>query len=94
MTVDVASPGARATVDGRDYVFCSQVCADRFTADPSEVLTVSEPAEVTDPVCGMSIDPATAAAHLAHDGHDVAFCSLGCRDRFAADPSAFTSTVR
>ena len=94
MTVEVASPGARATVDGTDYVFCSQGCADRFTADPSQFLAASEPAEVTDPVCGMSIDPTTAAAHLSHEGHDVAFCSLGCRDRFAADPSAFTSTAR
>ena len=42
----------------------------------------------------MSIDPATAAAHLTHDGHDVAFCSLGCRDRFVAGPSAFTSKAR
>ena len=93
MTVDVAGPGAHATVDGRDYVFCSQGCADRFTADPSAFLTPPEPTEVVDPVCGMSIDPATAATHLTHDGHDVAFCSLGCRDRFVADPAAFTSKV-
>ena len=67
-----------------------QGCADRFVADPSAFLAATE---VVDPVCGMTIDPATAAAHLTHDGHDVAFCSLGCRDRFAADPTAFTSTV-
>jgi YHS domain-containing protein/uncharacterized membrane protein YraQ (UPF0718 family) len=93
MTVEVASPGARATVDGRDYIFCMQGCAVRFAADPAAFLTVPEPTEVTDPVCGMSIDPATAAAHVTHDGHDVAFCSLGCRDRFVADPAAFTSKV-
>jgi YHS domain-containing protein/uncharacterized membrane protein YraQ (UPF0718 family) len=94
MTVDVASPGARATVYSRGYVFCMQGCADRFVADPAAFLTAaSSPGEVTDPVCGMSIDPTAAPAHVTHDGHDVAFCSLECRDRFVADPAAFTSKV-
>jgi YHS domain-containing protein/uncharacterized membrane protein YraQ (UPF0718 family) len=93
MCVDVASPGARANVDGRDYVFCMQGCADRFTADPSAFLAALEATQVTDPVCGMTIDLATAAARVAHEGREVAFCSLGCRDRFAADPSAFTSQM-
>jgi YHS domain-containing protein len=35
MTVNVTHPGARAVVDGHDYVFCMQGCADRFASDPT-----------------------------------------------------------
>jgi uncharacterized membrane protein YraQ (UPF0718 family)/YHS domain-containing protein len=34
MTVDPEQPGARATVAGREHVFCGQGCADAFSADP------------------------------------------------------------
>jgi P-type Cu+ transporter len=43
---------------------------------------------VRDPVCGMGVDPAHAAATLTHDGQTYHFCSTGCRDRFAAEPGA------
>jgi P-type Cu+ transporter len=46
--------------------------------------TVLPPAR--DPICGMDVDPARAAATLTHDGQAYHFCSTGCRDRFAADP--------
>ena len=39
-----------------------------------------------DPVCGMTVSPDHAAAHLLHEGTDVWFCSPGCADAFAADP--------
>ena len=42
-----------------------------------------------DPVCGMQVDPATAAASLEHDGTRYFFCSEGCRDTFEADPGSF-----
>ncbi|MGA2123571.1 MAG: permease [Acidimicrobiales bacterium] len=37
-----------------------------------------------DPVCGMSVERASAPAHLAHGAETVYFCSLGCRDKFLA----------
>lgn len=46
---------------------------------------------VIDPVCRMSIDPATAAASLEYEGTMQYFCSLGCRDRFSLDPRAYVS---
>jgi Cu+-exporting ATPase len=42
-----------------------------------------------DPVCGMSVDPATTPHRAAHDGEDHVFCSAGCRSRFVADPDRF-----
>lgn len=42
MTVDVAEPGARATVGGRDYVFCGQGCADAFVSNPAAFVSGAE----------------------------------------------------
>jgi len=44
---------------------------------------------VTDPVCGMNINPATAAASREHDGATLYFCSTGCADTFDADPHRY-----
>jgi len=44
---------------------------------------------VTDPVCGMRIDPPTAAAHREHDGTAFSFCSTGCASTFDADPHRY-----
>ncbi|MFG1710984.1 YHS domain-containing protein [Nonomuraea sp. M3C6] len=43
-----------------------------------------EPHTVTDPVCGVDVDPATAAASAERDGVTYWFCSTGCRDTFLA----------
>jgi Cu+-exporting ATPase len=50
-----------------------------------------EAGTAVDPVCGMTVDPATAAAHRSHDGVDHYFCGTGCADAFDADPARFTS---
>ena len=46
-------------------------------------------APVIDPVCGMTVDPATTAHHAEYDGSDFYFCSAGCRTKFVADPSRY-----
>ncbi|EQD72116.1 YHS domain-containing protein, partial [mine drainage metagenome] len=42
-----------------------------------------------DPVCQMSVDPATAADHRVYEGHDVWFCNVACAQRFDENPSAY-----
>jgi Cu+-exporting ATPase len=37
---------------------------------------------VLDPVCGMTVNPDTAAAHVERDGQTYYFCSKGCAERF------------
>ncbi|MDO9473021.1 MAG: YHS domain-containing protein, partial [Caulobacter sp.] len=49
---------------------------------------------MTDPVCGMSVDPATTPHHAAHDGEAFHFCSAGCRTKFTADPEKYLSRDR
>lgn len=45
---------------------------------------------VKDPVCGMTVDPATALS-ASHEGEEFFFCSEHCRDAFTADPGAHLS---
>jgi len=47
--------------------------------------------KVTDPVCGMSVDPARAAASVEHEGRTYYFCSKGCAATFTADPRHYAS---
>ncbi|WP_262696073.1 heavy metal translocating P-type ATPase [Kordiimonas aquimaris] len=47
---------------------------------------------VRDPVCGMLVDPETAANHLHHDGKDFFFCSIGCEAKFTIAPSQFVKS--
>ena len=44
---------------------------------------------VTDPVCGMKVDPAKSPHHAEHAGRPYHFCSARCRTRFEADPEPF-----
>jgi Cu+-exporting ATPase len=49
---------------------------------------------VKDPVCGMSVDPATTPHRATHEGHDHFFCSAGCRTKFVADPARYLDPAR
>ena len=44
---------------------------------------------VTDPVCGMTVDPTRTAHHVEHDGAAFHFCGAGCRAKFVADPAHY-----
>lgn len=42
-----------------------------------------------DPVCGMTVDPEKAAAHVEHDGEMFYFCARGCAQKFSAHPEQY-----
>src|ERR1700675_1931191 len=42
-----------------------------------------------DPVCGMTVDPAKAAAHVEHKGEAYYFCAKGCAQKFSAKPEKY-----
>ncbi len=42
-----------------------------------------------DPVCGMTVTKAKAAASFDYKGTTYYFCSTGCRDKFAKDPEPY-----
>jgi len=53
----------------------------------------STPGVVTDPVCGMSVDPATTPHVATHAGAHHYFCSAGCLAKFNAEPARYTSVA-
>lgn len=42
--------------------------------------------EAVDPVCGMTVDVATARHRAVHGGRTYYFCNVRCRERFEAEP--------
>jgi YHS domain-containing protein len=46
---------------------------------------------VQDPVCGMMVDPDTAAARVTHESREFFFCSDECRRAFQADPEVYAA---
>ncbi|MBL8170149.1 MAG: YHS domain-containing protein, partial [Acidobacteria bacterium] len=42
-----------------------------------------------DPVCGMTVDPATAAGTFEHNGKTYYFCNPHCQHKFSADPETY-----
>ena len=102
MQVRTSDAPATSVHSGRTYYFCSDHCRERFDADPDsfsrgslsattdvDQMVASDATSAVDPVCGMSVDPASAAAHRVHDGMDVWFCNTGCAERFDADPTRY-----
>ena len=55
--------------------------------NPESDHTVSAPAK--DPVCGMTVDPATAKHRWDHQGKTYVFCCNGCLEKFKADPEGY-----
>jgi len=86
--------------------FCSDRCRDRFVANPDRFVT-AQPAmtdqpesrrpsmsEQIDPICGMTVEPETAAAKREYAGKTYYFCGPGCAKAFDLKPEAFADTTR
>ena len=48
---------------------------------------------VKDPVCGMEIDPATAAGSSEYEGVTYYFCAEACKTAFDAEPSKYVGAA-
>ena len=74
--------GARASGTGNQTI----VDVQRFETEKEEDM-----ATVKDVVCGMDIDPNTAAAQMEYQGKIYHFCSSACHDKFMAEPQKYAS---
>lgn len=99
MTVSPGAAGGELEFKGRKYYFCSKGCLETFKrqkeiADapvaqtdklhsPEEMSEDKSGAEI-DPICGMTVNPATAAGSFRHAGKTYYFCSAGCLQKFIA----------
>src|SRR4030095_16004734 len=91
MTVDPRSAAGKHEHNGQTYYFCSQHCVTKFRENPErydrpaasgESSGVEQPSakdeRVTDPVCGMTVDPKSATGKHEHNGQTYYFCSQHC----------------
>jgi hypothetical protein len=105
MQVRVADAPAHAFHDGRTFHFCSDRCREKFERDPDSYPRNgghSEPTQnedqnrkqpAVDPVCGMMVDPASAADHRAFNGDNFWFCGKRCVQQFDQNPSRFAHSA-
>jgi len=84
--------------DGQTFYFCSESCTEKFKADPAsyacpkpvaKASPAAIPKPITDPVCGMQVNPVTAAGMVEHGGTRYFFCSQGCVSKFQANPGKY-----
>jgi P-type Cu+ transporter len=47
-----------------------------------------------DPVCGMTVDPATTPHRTEHEGQTHYFCAAGCKQKFIAHPAMYLQDHR
>jgi YHS domain-containing protein len=47
-----------------------------------------------DPVCGMDVEIARAAANADHESHTYYFCSLQCKEDFERQPDRYIPKER
>jgi YHS domain-containing protein len=59
----------------------------------SERRRAKELAVEIDPVCGMTVEPSTAAASFVHEGKTYYFCNQGCLTKFRANPDKYLKTT-
>jgi xanthine dehydrogenase accessory factor len=62
-------------------------------APASRKLTVAEPTEALDPVCGMTVTADASGRPLDHDGVTYYFCCAGCRRTFEENPDPYVKAV-
>jgi Cu+-exporting ATPase len=103
MAVDPVQPRGKAEYEGQTYYFCSPGCMHKFVSSPAEFLLAgqesmqSPPPQLSprkgdkDPVCGMTVDPLTAASSIRHEDKLYHFCCRGCAEKFKTDPAKYLS---
>ena len=102
MSVDPQNAAADHQHKGKIYYFCSRHCLNRFSANPESFLKSQTPAfvedvnshaakaqSVTDPVCGMAINPESAAAKHEYNGRTYSFCGAHCLAKFRENPEKY-----
>jgi xanthine dehydrogenase accessory factor len=63
--------------------------AGELVKSGTQVKSPPEIAEAVDPVCGMTVDVASARNKVDHDGTTYYFCAPGCARAFKKDPADF-----
>lgn len=92
MTVQIAGAEHQTEYNGQTYYFCCAGCQEAFEQNPAQYLTQPVPSgEAIDPVCGMTVDIATAKYMSEYQGQLYYFCAPGCKLSFDRTPEKYMS---
>ena len=69
------------------------VTARRKRGSKPVAVEISPVTFVTDPVCGMTVDPLTSTHRATHDDKTYWFCSAGCQAEFEKTPERFLRPI-
>ena len=62
--------------------------------EPKRVGFMEKKHLVTDPVCGMKIEPETAYSKIEYEGRVAYFCSKHCEEEFKKNPKKHLSKMK
>ena len=104
MTVNKATAAARFEHNGETVYFCCPNCLKQFqkkiSGEPqSDFVQIggikkaerksNADKQFTDPICGMTVAPKTAAGKYDFKNETYYFCSTSCLNKFKQNPAAF-----
>ncbi|MEJ7862550.1 MAG: heavy metal translocating P-type ATPase [Pyrinomonadaceae bacterium] len=99
MTVAPEKARSELEFEEQKYCFCSKSCLETFKQQKGiedsliaqtdnhhsrEEMREDKSGSKIDPICGMTVNPATAAGSFNHAGKTYYFCSAGCLQKFIA----------
>ncbi|MBE7556874.1 MAG: YHS domain-containing protein [Anaerolineales bacterium] len=90
MSVLTAGAEHRAEYHGQMFYFCCAGCQESFEQNPEQYLSQPVPSgEAIDPVCGMTVDIASAKYMSEYQGQLYYFCAPGCKLSFDKAPQKY-----
>jgi xanthine dehydrogenase accessory factor len=92
MTVEVEGAEFTAEYNGQIYYFCCDGCQTTFEQNPAHYLVKPPPmGQAVDPVCGMTVEIATAKYMSEVQGQFYYFCAAGCKTAFDKAPENYVA---
>lgn len=83
--------GQRAVNSGEKAAMTHETQAHSIAADSGHARHSNGEQVVKDPVCGMTVNPATTPHKFEHNGQAYFFCGKRCLERFRAEPETYLS---
>lgn len=93
MTVGIASAKYMSEYNGELYYFCAAGCKASFDKNPAQYLDAPPSGEAIDPVCGMTVDIASAKYMSEYQGEFYYFCAPGCKASFDKNPEKYVEVT-
>jgi len=95
MAVQIDGTEHLTEYNGQTFYFCCEGCKTAFEDDPEQYLAKPAPAgEAIDPVCGMTVEIATAKYMSEFEGQFYYFCAAGCKTTFDKEPHKYLPVLQ